>query len=243
MFKLTDLCFEPSGRLVTDHVTLDIPAGSCFCFVGPSGCGKSSLIRLLNRLNVKTSGEVLFDGKPIESYDVRVLRRQVAMVFQKTCVFEGTVRDNLMLALELADEIDDPTIETRLAECLSAAGLPESALSVNAELMSGGEQQRLGIARALLTRPKVLLLDEPTASLDVEATQIVMQTIKSLRSDRTIVMVNHHLEEVEDVATHVAMVDKGRIVEVADVDSFFNNPRTERVKAFLAAYRRYGDKV
>jgi ABC-type methionine transport system ATPase subunit len=95
----------------------------------------------------------------------------------------------------------------------------------------------------LLTRPKVLLLDEPTASLDVEATQIVMQTIKSLRSDRTIVMVNHHLEEVEDVATHVAMVDKGRIVEVADVDSFFNNPRTERVKAFLAAYRRYGDKA
>jgi ABC-type methionine transport system ATPase subunit len=98
----------------------------------------------------------------------------------------------------------------------------------------------MGIARALVTDPHVLCLDEPTSALDVEAAHQVVNTIKSLRDKMTVVMVNHRLEEVEEVATHVAMIDAGKIVEIGTVDEFFHHPQTDRLKAFLAAYRRQG---
>ena len=126
---------------------------------------------------------------------------------------------------------------------LNQSGLASSYLAEQAELLSGGEQQRMGIARALVTEPHVLCLDEPTSALDVEAALQVVNTIKSLRDKMTVVMVNHRLEEVEEVATHVAMIDAGKIVEIGTVDEFFHHPKTDRLKAFLAAYRRQGGSV
>lgn len=242
LLQIENAVFAANGKPVIDSVSFTVPEGSCLCIVGPSGSGKSSLLRLFNRLNVKTSGEILFKGEPIESVPVPTLRRRIGMVFQKTTVFSGTVADNLRMVLDLAGKKPGEmlTNEERFAmlAAVKAAGLTEDDLQRNAQTMSGGEQQRVGIARALMSQPDVLLMDEPTASLDVEAIGRVLQTVKSLRGKCTVLMVNHHLEEVEAVATHVLMLDKGRIVELADTDTFFKHPESDRLKAFLAAYRR-----
>lgn len=243
LFELKDASFRVKDKTIIDGVTFSIPEGGCFCIVGPSGSGKSSIVRMLNRLNRKTSGEILYLGKPIESYNVQKLRREVAMVFQKTSVFEGTVADNLRMVLELAGEKHIAMDDVRLAQALAAAGLTHEALHATAATMSGGEQQRVGIARALMTQPKVLLMDEPTASLDVEAANKVLATVKKLSRTITVIMVNHHLVEVKKVATHVAMIDHGKLVETADVDKFFNHPQTERLQTFLNAYHKLGEDI
>lgn len=240
VLNLKNVSFQVGDQRLIDNVSMQIDEGSCVCIVGPSGSGKSTLIRLLNRLNVKTSGDILYLDRPIESYSVQDLRRRIGMVFQRTSVFPGTVLENLKLALHFREEKGSVDDELFL-EALSQAGLDSDFLHKNAELLSGGEQQRMGIARALVSSPHVLCLDEPTSALDVEAAHQVIQTVKKLREKMTVIMVNHRLEEVESVATHVAMIDHGRIVEMGTVETFFHNPQTDRVKTFLAAYRRQGE--
>ena len=240
VLSLKNVSFQVGEKVLIDRVSFDVEEGSCLCIVGPSGSGKSTLIRLLNRLNVKTSGDIFYRDHPIEFYPVAELRHRIAMVFQRTSVFPGTVADNLKMVLQFRSEAKVADDDPRFVSALNHSGLASSYLSENAELLSGGEQQRLGIARALVSDPNVLLLDEPTSALDVEATHQVLHTIKSLQGQMTVVMVNHRLEEVEAVATHVAMIDGGKIVEMGTVDEFFHHPQTERLKAFLAAYRRQG---
>ena len=240
VLNLKNVSFQVGEKLLIDRVSFDVEEGSCLCIVGPSGSGKSTLIRLLNRLNVKTSGDIFYRNHPIEFYSVSELRHRIAMVFQHTSVFPGTVADNLKMVLQFRSEAKVADDDPRFVSALNHSGLASSYLSENAELLSGGEQQRLGIARALVSDPNVLLLDEPTSALDVEATHQVLHTIKSLQGQMTVVMVNHHLEEVEAVATHVAMIDGGKIVEMGTVEEFFHHPKTDRLKAFLAAYRRQG---
>lgn len=241
VLSLKNVSFKVGEKVLIDNVSFDVEEGACLCIVGPSGSGKSTLIRLFNRLNVKTSGDIFYQEKPLEFYSVSELRHRIAMVFQRTSVFPGTVADNLKLALQFKSKEAVSDDDERLSNALKQSGLSPSYLSTNAELMSGGEQQRMGIARALVTEPSVLLLDEPTSALDVEAAHQVVKTVKSLRQKMTVLMVNHRLEEVEQVATHVAMIDGGKIVEMAPVKQFFHEPKTDRLKAFLAAYRQPGE--
>ena len=241
VLSLKNVSFKVGEKVLIDNVSFDVEEGACLCIVGPSGSGKSTLIRLFNRLNVKTSGDIFYQEKPLEFYPVSELRHRIAMVFQRTSVFPGTVADNLKLALQFKSKEAVSDDDERLSNALKQSGLSLSYLSTNAELMSGGEQQRMGIARALVTEPSVLLLDEPTSALDVEAAHQVVKTVKSLRQKMTVLMVNHRLEEVEQVATHVAMIDGGKIVEMAPVKQFFHEPKTDRLKAFLAAYRQPGE--
>lgn len=239
IFVFDHACFHTEEKKVLDDLTLTIPRGACFCFVGPSGAGKSSVVRLLNRLNIKTAGNIIFEGKPIESYDVQVLRHRIGFVFQHAAIFEGTVETNLRLALKYSEPMEESEIRSRMLESLKFVGLGEEDLTRNALKMSGGEQQRVGIARTLMQKPDVLCLDEPTASLDIENANTIVNTIKSLHKSHTIVMVNHHLNEVKEVATHVAMIDQGQLVEVASCDDFFNHPKRQRTQEFLDAYQRY----
>ena len=240
VLSLKNVSFQVGEKVLIDRGSFDVQEGSCLCIVGPSGSGKSTLIRLFNRLNVKTSGDIFYRDHPIEFYPVSELRHRIAMVFQRTSVFPGSVADNLKMALQFRSKEKVADDDPRFVSALNHSGLASSYLSENAELLSGGEQQRMGIARALVTDPHVLCLDEPTSALDVEAAHQVVNTIKSLRDKMTVVMVNHRLEEVEEVATHVAMIDAGKIVEIGTVDEFFHHPKTDRLKAFLAAYRRQG---
>lgn len=164
IFVFDHSCFHTEEKKVLDDLTLTIPRGACFCFVGPSGAGKSSVVRLLNRLNIKTAGNIIFDGQPIESYDVQALRHRIGFVFQHAAIFEGTVETNLRLALKYSEPLEESEIRSRMLESLKFVGLSEEDLSRNAIKMSGGELQHVGIARTLMQKPDVLCLGKQLAT-------------------------------------------------------------------------------
>jgi putative ABC transport system ATP-binding protein len=243
LFSIDDVRQERGGGQRTlDGVTVTLPRGETIAIVGPSGAGKTSLLRLLNRLDDPVSGTVVFDGEPIASYPVRALRRRVGFVFQQPTMFAGTVADNLRAAIECAtergtspDARSDATLATTLATTLEAAGLDRSFLTREAATLSGGEQQRVSIARALMTSPEVLLLDEPTSALDPEVADHFMRTVARLREEQRIgiVMVTHRLAEARSASTYTVMMERGRVVESGPTDVMFTRPMQERTRAFL----------
>ncbi len=171
--------------------------------VGPSGSGKSTLLRLLNRLDVPTSGSILLDGTDLAELDPQSLRRRVAMVFQRPLVFPGTVIDNLTVAHpDLAD--------TEAVAALNRVGLGEVRLDQDAESLSGGEAQRLALARVLLNDPEVLLADEVTSSLDREAAAAIDQLLLKLAAEgMTIVAVTHNAAQADAIATRIVTLVDG----------------------------------
>jgi len=177
---------------------------------GPSGSGKSTLLRLCNRLEVPTAGRILLEGEPIAGMDPLALRRRAGMVFQRPVVFGGTVRDNLCVAKA---EVADDEAEAALVR----VGLPAAFLDRQADDLSGGEAQRMCIARTLLTEPEILLLDEATSALDVDARLVIERLITRLvAGGLTVVWVTHDLEQAERLADRTVVVLAGRIVPDAD---------------------------
>jgi putative ABC transport system ATP-binding protein len=213
--------------MVLRDVTLDIPRGELVALIGPSGAGKSSLVRLLNRLDDPTSGVIRYAGQPITSYPVRALRRRVGFVFQAPTMFPGTVADNLRAAAVVSD--------ARLVEALVSVELDESYLPREAARLSGGEQQRVSIARALVAAPEVLLLDEPTSALDPEVAERFMGTVARLSREHglSLVMVTHRLAEARAWSDSTIMLDAGRVVEHGPTAALFAAPREERTRAFI----------
>lgn len=217
-------------------LTLDLPRTGVTALIGPSGAGKTSLIRLLNRLDDPASGDVLFDGKPIASYPVFALRRRVGFVFQRPTMFEGTVADNLRIAVSLGGErhaAEAPDV-TRVLE---AVGLDGAYATRGAERLSGGEQQRVSIGRALMTRPEVLLLDEPTSALDPEVAERLLSTIVRLSRERgvAVVMVTHRLSEAQRASTFTVMLEAGRVVEAGATGQIFSGATQARTRAYIAS--------
>ena len=200
---------QPPAQILTD-VSVDVERGGALTLVGPSGSGKSSLLRCLNRLEEPTDGVVRFDGRPITELDPRELRRRAALVLQAPVLFEGTVRENLMVH---APAVTLDVSESRLRETLSEVGLEAALLERDAAMLSGGEKQRVTIARALLRDPQALLLDEPTSALDPPNATLVVQTICSLRERRglSIVAVTHAPELVRRLGGALLYLVKGRV--------------------------------
>ena len=205
---------QPPAQILTD-VSVEVVRGGALTLVGPSGSGKSSLLRCLNRLEEPTDGVVRFDGRPITELDPRELRRRAALVLQAPVLFEGTVRENLMVH---APAVALDVSESRLRETLSEVGLEAALLERDAAMLSGGEKQRLSIARALaneplLRDPQALLLDEPTSALDPPNATLVVQTICSLRESRglSIVAVTHAPELVRRLGGALLYLVKGRV--------------------------------
>lgn len=210
-FRFEDVCFEVSGRLVLDHVYVVLGCEGITVIVGPSGSGKSTLLRMCNRLEVPTSGRVLLDGADLATIEPTALRRRVAMVFQRPVVFGGSVRDNLCVADPNADE-------TRSADVLQRAGLPPDVLDREAATLSGGEAQRLCVARALLTDPEVLLMDEPTSALDVDHRLRIEGLARDLAmAGIPILWVTHDLEQADRIADERVELVDGRIVGIGEV--------------------------
>ncbi len=182
--------------------------------LGPSGAGKSMLLRLLNRLEVPTSGTVAFRGRPVADLDPLVLRRQVGMVFQRPAPFPGTVRDNLLVA-------DPAASEEALVEALDEAGLGAGFLDRSADELSGGEAQRMCLARTLVTRPAALLMDEPTSALDPDVRQRLERTARRLADDgRPLVWVTHDLDQCDRLADDVVVIVAGRVADAAARERF-----------------------
>jgi ABC-type methionine transport system ATPase subunit len=240
LFIIDDVTQERGGQRTLDGVTVTLPRGETIALVGPSGAGKTSLLRLLNRLDDPVRGTVSFDGAPITTYPVRALRRRVGFVFQQATMFAGTVADNLRAGIDCDPEHAkgaDAQRAAHPAEVLAAAGLDASFLTRDAATLSGGEQQRVSIARALMTSPAVLLLDEPTSALDPEVAEHFMRTVARLRDEQKIgiVMVTHRLAEARSASTFTVMMERGRVVEAGATETMFTNPTQERTRAFLRA--------
>lgn len=203
-FIFQDVVVERGNRRALDGFSAEIPATGITAVFGPSGSGKSTLLRLCNRLEVPTKGRVLLDGVDIASFDPLRLRRRVGMVLQRPTPFPGTVRDNLRTAAPDADS-------DRLSRALTRAALDTSWLDRDATTLSGGEAQRVCMARTLVTEPTTLLLDEPTSSLDEAAASVLERAVRDLaRAGTAVVWVSHDPAQVKRMADHIVRIERGR---------------------------------
>jgi glutamate transport system ATP-binding protein len=226
------------GQLhVLQDIDLSIDRGEVVVVIGPSGSGKSTLCRTINRLESIESGEISIDGErlPEEGKELARLRSDVGMVFQSFNLFaHKTVLENVTLGPIKVRKHSRADAEKRARELLDRVGVGAQADKVPAQL-SGGQQQRVAIARALAMDPKVMLFDEPTSALDPEMINEVLDVMTALAHDgMTMVVVTHEMGFARRAANRVVFMDAGRIVESADPETFFTNPRSARAKDFLS---------
>ncbi|MEM1276649.1 MAG: phosphate ABC transporter ATP-binding protein [Pseudomonadota bacterium] len=215
------LCFEAGGERLVDQLTLNIPLGSKLVLLGANGAGKSLTLRLLHGLIQPTSGEIFWEGEPIGTD----ARHAQALVFQRPVMLRRSVRANLRFALS-AKGVRGAERRQREEEALNTARL-EPLADRPARLLSGGEQQRLAVARALACRPRLLFLDEPTASLDPASTQAVEDLIQTAHRDGvTIVLVTHDAGQARRLGEEIAFMHDGRIVEFGPATQVLDQPQS-----------------
>jgi glutamate transport system ATP-binding protein len=218
-------------------VTTQVARGEVVVLIGPSGSGKSTLCRVINRLEPIDSGSITIDGQeqPTEGKALARLRADVGMVFQSFNLFaHKTILQNVTLGPIKVRRKSKGDAEKRARELLDRVGVGVQADKYPAQL-SGGQQQRVAIARALAMDPKVMLFDEPTSALDPEMINEVLDVMTSLARDgMTMIVVTHEMGFARRAANRVVFMDGGRIVESADPETFFTNPRSDRAKDFLA---------
>ena len=207
-FDFQRVSVSRAGRPVLDKVTAQVPAAGITVVAGPSGAGKTTLLRLCNRLEIPDAGTVCYHGQPLDELDPLVLRRRVGMVFQRPTPFPGTVADNLAVASPGAGSGDMSTALTRVA-------LDPDLLGQDARTLSGGELQRMCLARTLVTQPETLLLDEPTSALDAQPKLVFESTARGLAAQGiTIIWVTHDDAQAGRVADRVYRLRDGRLAGV-----------------------------
>jgi glutamate transport system ATP-binding protein len=221
---------------VLQNINLAIDRGEVVVVIGPSGSGKSTLCRVINRLETIGEGEIRLDGKllPAEGKELANLRADVGMVFQSFNLFaHKTVLDNVTLGPTKVRGEKASAARTRAQQLLERVGVANQANKYPAQL-SGGQQQRVAIARALAMEPKVMLFDEPTSALDPEMIKEVLDVMVDLaKGGMTMVVVTHEMGFARTAANRVIFMDEGQIVEEAEPDRFFTNPKSDRAKDFL----------
>jgi D-methionine transport system ATP-binding protein len=222
-------------------VDLSVGRGEITGIIGRSGAGKSTLIRLVNGLEKASSGQVVVDGIEVGALDeaaLRGLRREVGMIFQHFNLLSSrTAFDNVALPLEIAG-LDRAAIRTKVDPLLDLVGLGAKVQRYPSEL-SGGEKQRVGIARALATSPKLLLSDEATSALDPETTESILTLLRRINAELglTVLLITHEMEVVKTIASNVAVIDRGRIVEQGRTFDIFTAPQHETTRSLLSATR------
>ncbi|MFB5190766.1 amino acid ABC transporter ATP-binding protein [Alicyclobacillus fastidiosus] len=226
------------GKLdVLKDVSLEIDKGEVVALIGPSGSGKSTLLRCLNLLEIPTAGHVYIDGTDITAKATNVvkIRENMGMVFQHFNLFPHmTVMENMIYAPTKVKGLTKETAKQEAMRLLSQVGLAEKADAYPATL-SGGQKQRVAIARALAMKPEIMLFDEPTSALDPEMVKEVLQVIQDLaHTGITMVIVTHEMGFARNVADRICFLDGGTLVEVAQPQEFFTNPKTDRAKEFLS---------
>ena len=240
-----------ASRVVRD-VSFGVRSGEVTAIIGPSGCGKSTLLRCLNRMHetipgARVEGEVRFEGRDIYASSVSAIgvRRHIGMVFQRPTPFPTmSIRDNVAAGLKILprrERLSRRSTDDVVEHALRRAALWDEVkdrLDASAVALSGGQQQRLCIARALATSPTVLLLDEPTASLDPLSTQRVEELVYELRSDVTIIIVTHNMQQAARIADRTAFMLAGELVELAPTNVMFTAPRDPRSEAYITG--RFG---
>lgn len=211
-----------------------VRSGEVYGIIGPSGAGKTTLLRLLNGLETPDRGTVLVDGEDVGRMDVLALRRRVGMVFQSPALFPGSVASNVRYSLAIHAVPDDEQ-ECRGLACLDRVGLSGDFWGRSASELSQGEQQRVSIARALVSEPEVLLMDEPTSALDPTSSSRILSVVRSLNRDVgvTIVFVTHFMQQAREVCDRALVLIGGTSVEEGDVPGLFEAPRWEVTRRFI----------
>lgn len=234
--------------LALKKISLKVEKNSVVAFIGPSGCGKSTFLKTLNRMNdliesVRIEGEVLIDGKNIlhPNVDVVMLRKQVGMVFQRPNPFPMSIYDNIAYGPRIHGITSKSKLDELVEKSLRGAALWDEVkdrLTDSAMGMSGGQQQRLCIARLLAVEPQVLLMDEPCSALDPISTMKIEELVTELKSKYTIVMVTHNMQQAARVSDSTAFFLTGELVEFDKTDAIFTRPQDKRTEDYITG--RFG---
>ena len=233
VFALRNVRQSKGGQTILDGVNLEIETGKITALVGPSGAGKTSLLRLLNRLDEPTGGEIFYRSRPIAEFPVQKLRRQIGFVFQTPVMFPGTIADNLRAALEFGGKIAADADEL-IAETLRLAEIDATLFGRDGAQLSVGQKQRVSIARALMSAPEVLLLDEPTSALDPELRHEVLKVMQLLAEEgMTMIVVTHEMEFARQVGSRLIFMEGGHIVHDGDPRVLIGDPPSARFRDFI----------
>jgi len=243
-----DLDFYYGEKQALKSITMDFRKQSVTAMIGPSGCGKSTLLRIFNRMydlypGQKATGSVLFDGANIldPALDLNMLRSRIGMVFQKPTPFPMSIYDNIAFGVRLHEKLSRSAMDARVEDVLTRVALWKEVrdrLKEPAAGMSGGQQQRLCIARSIATKPEVLLLDEPTSALDPISTARIEELLDELKQDFTIAIVTHNMQQAARCADQVAFFYLGSLIEMDSADRMFTNPRQKQTQDYITG--RFG---
>ncbi|MFL6621967.1 MAG: phosphate ABC transporter ATP-binding protein PstB [Sulfurifustis sp.] len=246
--SVRDLNFYYGEFQALKNITLEIPERQVTAFIGPSGCGKSTLLRVFNRMydlypKQRAEGAIEIDGENLltTKKDLSLLRSKIGMVFQKPTPFPMSIYDNIAFGVRLFEKLNRGLMEERVEWALRKAALWDEVkdkLHQSGLSLSGGQQQRLCIARAVAVIPDVLLLDEPTSALDPISTAKVEELVTELKSDYTIVIVTHNMQQAARVSDYTAFMYLGEVMEFGDTNTIFTNPSQKQTEDYITG--RYG---
>jgi phosphate transport system ATP-binding protein len=246
--SVRDLNFYYGSFHALKHINLDIPEKKATAFIGPSGCGKSTLLRTFNRMfelypEQRAEGEILVDGENVldSRLDVSLIRAKVGMVFQKPTPFPMSIYDNIAFGVKLFENLSRVEMDERVEWALKKAALwneVKDKLGQSGSGLSGGQQQRLCIARGIAIKPEVLLLDEPCSALDPISTGKVEELITELKSDYTVVIVTHNMQQAARVSDYTAYMYLGDLVEFGPTRELFMKPKKKDTEDYITG--RFG---
>lgn len=245
---IRDLSFYYGKFQALHHINMQIPDKQVTAFIGPSGCGKSTLLRIFNRIydlypGQRATGEILLDNNNIlgAKVDVNMLRAKIGMVFQKPTPFPMSIYDNVAFGVRLYENLSKSELDDRVEWALQRAALwteVKDKLKQSGAALSGGQQQRLCIARGIAVKPEILLLDEPTSALDPISTTKIEELVHELKSDFTIAIVTHNMQQAARVSDYTAFMYLGKLVEYDHTDIIFTNPGRKETEDYITG--RFG---
>lgn len=230
------------------NINLEIQKNTVTAFIGPSGCGKSTLLRTLNRMydlypGQRAEGEINFDGENIlnPKQDLNLLRSRIGMVFQKPTPFPMSIYDNIAFGVQLYENLSRSDMDDRVEWALQKAAIwdeVKNKLTQSGLSLSGGQQQRLCIARGIAVKPSILLLDEPTSALDPISTGKVEELVHTLKSEYTVVIVTHNMQQAARVSDYTAYMYLGELMEFGETDQIFMKPARQETEDYITG--RFG---
>jgi phosphate transport system ATP-binding protein len=248
LIVMSDYSFKYDKKQVLFNIDMKIPEKKVVAFIGPSGCGKSTLLRNINRMNdlvdnISHTGDITISGQSIYDplIDVIALRRRVGMVFQKSNPFPKSIYENVIYGLRIAGVKNKAILDEAVEKSLNAAALWDEVkdrLHESALGLSGGQMQRLCIARAITANPKIVLMDEPCSALDPMATLKIEELIHNLKKDYTIVIVTHNMQQASRVSDETAFFYLGKIIEYNETEILFSNPSEKQTEEYISG--RFG---
>jgi len=241
--RIRDLNFYYGKFHALKNINLDIEQNKVTAFIGPSGCGKSTLLRTLNRMyqlypGQRAEGQIMLDGDNVldVKQDLNMLRAKVGMVFQKPTPFPMSIFDNIAFGVKLYENLGRREMEERVEWALRKAALWEEVKDIlpqSGDRLSGGQQQRLCIARGIAVKPEVVLLDEPCSALDPISTAHIEELINELKSEYTIVIVTHNMQQAARVSDYTAYMYLGDLIEFGDTDTIFTTPSQKATEDYI----------